>query len=100
MRPIHTIPPIIDMVMGEAKFKFYVDKERRRVSGIMYLGRDRVTARIRCSREDVWDPLIGISLCKLKLENKMGYIRVSHKNEGPLFRGWSTIKDTVERWAR
>ncbi len=95
---LYHIPPIIDVETKYIKYRFYVDKKRRRVSGIARTRDRRMTARVKCSASDVFDPLVGIAVCRLKLDNKLGFIRVGSPLDDehvPKRYGWPRLKSLL-----
>ena len=86
------IPEHIDINTGVISYRFWIDQCRKRVSGNAVAhfkeGMRRESARVKQSQADNWDPIIGVALCKLKIDNKLGILEVDGKH-----RGWPKLKD-------
>ncbi|MBW1723468.1 MAG: hypothetical protein JRJ78_15605 [Deltaproteobacteria bacterium] len=95
-------PPIIEMSTGAINYRFYVDEKRKRVSGVAKAdfreGVRRASARVKCSANDEWDSMIGIAMCRLKLDNKLGTVYVGIPEYGLMKMGWETMKRIVSNF--
>lgn len=87
---VKRIPYRVSMEIGNVEYEFWVSPSRRQVTGVMRIDGEKVSAKVKCSPKDTWDPIIGVALCKLKLENKTGYVNVNGQR-----KGWPRIKELL-----
>ena len=57
------------------KFTFTVNEKKRIVHGLLVDGQTTYKARVRASVQDEWDPVIGISVCQMRLMSMVEPVR-------------------------